>query len=636
MTDTFILTGTHQVEETPVRLSAGLLTADFTGGNLRSIRYDSIEVLRAIAFIVRDQDWGTYAPVVSNLRVEHEGGTFAVSYDARCVAPNGSVLGFRASITASAKSLVFDVTALPDGDFETNRCGFCILHPIVGLAGEPVTIEHIDGGTVETKLPYLIDPWQPFKSMRAITHQVMPGLRAECRMEGDSFEMEDQRNWSDASYKTYVRPLELPWPYVMPDGRENRQTITLRFLGAPDAAVKRKANDAPIPLALGSEGPRLPEVGIVVYPSDVAETSRNIDRLKRLGPQSLLLHFDPIAGHGIDDMRAFASLVDAYPVPATLEIVLPCRHAPAVELVDISAMVAAAGLKLAAVVVSPAVDRQSTPPGSKWPDCPPLEEVYAAARKAFPGVRLGGGMLSYFTELNRKRVPAGRLDFITHCTNPIVHTADDLSVMESLEALPFITASTRAIYGDKPYRIGPSTIAMRQNPYGSRTKDNPDNIRIAMADRDPRHSGLFGAAWAVGYMARVAAAGLEQLVLSSLTGPFGLVAGAGESVTGQGLRPLAHIVGALAARAGLTSIAVATDERRLAAVAVKSASGGTVVLMANLTPLAQVVDVSSVAGAGQSVEILDAESVAASTGWRTEKVAGGTLPLAPYAVARTD
>ena len=55
--------------------------------------------------------------------------------------------------------------------------------------------------SVETQLPDLIEPWQPFKSIRAITHSVRPGVR-ECRMEGDMFEMEDQRNWSDASYKT--------------------------------------------------------------------------------------------------------------------------------------------------------------------------------------------------------------------------------------------------------------------------------------------------------------------------------------------------------------------------------------------------------------------------------------------------
>ena len=40
------------------------------------------------------------------------------------------------------------------------------------------------------------------------------------RMEGDTFEMEDQRNWSDASYKTYVRPLAPAMALHAAQGRE--------------------------------------------------------------------------------------------------------------------------------------------------------------------------------------------------------------------------------------------------------------------------------------------------------------------------------------------------------------------------------------------------------------------------------
>mgnify|MGYP006195238293 CR=1 FL=1 len=43
---------------------------------------------------------------------------------------------------------------------------------------------------------------------------------------GDVFEMEDQRNWTDASYKTYVRPLALPWPYTLEAGTELEQAVT--------------------------------------------------------------------------------------------------------------------------------------------------------------------------------------------------------------------------------------------------------------------------------------------------------------------------------------------------------------------------------------------------------------------------
>ncbi|MGO8506614.1 hypothetical protein AB9F35_35310, partial [Rhizobium leguminosarum] len=76
-------------------------------------------------------------------------------------------------------------------------------------------------------LPRLDDIGKPFKDMRAITHAVMTDVQAECRMEGDTFEMEDQRNWSDASYKTYVRQLALPWPYQIPANQRVRQKTSL-------------------------------------------------------------------------------------------------------------------------------------------------------------------------------------------------------------------------------------------------------------------------------------------------------------------------------------------------------------------------------------------------------------------------
>jgi len=599
--DAFQLYGTQAVEAEPVRLSAGALSADFVNGNLRTIRHGGTEVLRAIAYIVRDRDWGTYEPELTDLVIDQRADAFSVSYAASCTGPDGSKLGFRAMIEGHADGgLIFDVSALPESDFETNRCGFCILHPIAGLAGSAVTVEHTDGSVADTKLPLLIDPWQPFKNIRAITHQVRPGVAAECRMEGDIFEMEDQRNWSDSSYKTYVRPLALPWPYKLPGGQTNRQTITLRIAGdgkAPAAA----ATPEPVRVTLGEPGPALPEIGVVIYPEDVEATLTKLSTLAALGPRQLLFHYDPTRGHGFEALRAFARLAEAYKSGTTLECVVACAGDLDAELSGVAGMVRRAGLRLDAIAVSPSVDRQSTPPGSAWPPCPPLEDVYAAARRAFPHIRLGGGMFSYFTELNRKRVPAGLLDFVTHCTCPIVHAADDLSIMQSLEALPFITGSTRSIFGDKPYRIGPSTIAMRQNPYGGATKDNPDGQRIAMANSDPRHAGQFAAAWTIGYVARVASAGLEMLTPSSFTGSFGLLASSGEPADEGAPRPLFHAVKMLCDLAGHQNVTTAaSDDTRVAALAGRSPAGETVVCLANLTAGEVQVDISGTGKASLS------------------------------------
>ena len=60
---------------TPPRvLRAGALTAEFEAGNLRYIRFGGVEMIRAVSFIVRDKNWGTYNPTISDLDDRGERG----------------------------------------------------------------------------------------------------------------------------------------------------------------------------------------------------------------------------------------------------------------------------------------------------------------------------------------------------------------------------------------------------------------------------------------------------------------------------------------------------------------------------------------------------------------------------------
>ncbi|MDM9623190.1 hypothetical protein [Rhizobium sp. S96] len=591
--DPFVLYGTHLVETPAVRLSAGKLEADLVEGNLRTIRYDGTEVLRAISYLVRDRDWGTYSPEISGLRITQDKDRFEVVYRAGCEGPDNTKLAIDVGIVGTSDRLDFVADAVSHTGFETNRCGFCILHPIVGVAGTPATVERVDGTLRATEFPELIDPWQPFKDMRAITHTVVPGVTAECRMEGDTFEMEDQRNWSDASYKTYVRPLALPWPYQIPAGDRIRQRTSLVIRGERYSRPAAIASDGSIPLELGTRTGTMPGIGVVVTPEEAGAVLAAKSLLSEIAPQEIIFHFDANAGHGMEAIERFKAIADGQRNRSTLELALPCRRSPAVETAEIADILRSASFRPDAIMISPSVDRQSTPPGSKWPDCPPLEEVYGAAHSAFPGIRIGGGMLSYFTELNRKRVPADDLGFVSHCTNPIVHAADDLSVMQTLETLPFITRSVRAIYGEKPYRIGPSSIPMRQNPYGSRTMENLSGNRIPMANLDPRHSGRFAEAFALGYAIRVLDAGLECLTLSALTGPFGLVAGPGEPTRQGDWRPLFNTVRTLSMLSGSRwQECVSSAPSKVLAFAVTGASGRKLHIV-NVTAEEQTLDCGS-------------------------------------------
>jgi D-apionolactonase len=628
--------GTDQNLPAIRRLTAGRLTAELVEGNLRTVSYDGLKALRAISYVVRDKDWGTYAPIIDELVIDEGGNEFTVTYRAACRGSEGQGLIYRAAIHGTEAGITFDVTAEPETDFLTNRCGFCILHPIVNLAGTPVAVEHAGGQVEQSVLPDLIEPWQPFKDMRAISHQVCPGLTAHCRMEGGVWEMEDQRNWSDASYKTYVRPLALPWPYVLPRAAVDRQTVTLTIKDQRERRLA--ASSAPrqevVDILLEPSGAAAPKIGLAIAPEEVDSALAQIERLREVGPQVLLCHFDPTAGHGLDAMKGFARIAASYSAEMTLECVVPLHEPHETELSHIAELVRTAGLPLSAVAVSPSVDRQSTPPGSAWPECPPLEDVYASTRKAFPDIRLGGGMFSYFTELNRKRPPVKELSFVTHCTCPIVHAADDLSVMQSLEALPFITRSARAFIGDKPYWIGPSTIGMRQNPYGSRTMDNPNNERVAMASWDPRQDGLFAAAWMIGYAARTVDAKLEVLTIGALTGPFGLL----QEGPGAGrVRPVFHAASGLSLLAEKELIGCRSSRPAdVIAVGAIGEQDRPTIWVANLTDRRQSARIASKRTRWQ-VSKLDERSVeAASYGLldNTLRMEGGTLTLEPFAIAR--
>jgi hypothetical protein len=642
-----ILFGTEQTVPKPKILRAGSLTVEVEHGNLRYIRYRGVEVLRAVAFLARDRNWATYGPIIENLKIGQGPGNFTVGYDATCK-DQRQELRYRATITGRADgSLRFEADGRAITDFLTNRVGFIVLHPLEGVAGAPAEVTHTDGRVEQARFPRLISPAQPLFDVRALAHEVMPGVRATCTMEGDAYEMEDQRNWTDASYKTYIRPLARPKPYTLRAGEAIRQSVSLAFQGAPSAPPARTDEGTSVEVG-GPTGRAMPRIGLWVPPAQAERSVAVADQIGTLGPSLLVGHLDLRDPSDAAALRHLRALAEAVGAPVVLEIVLPNQRAPAEELGEAAAAVRASGLSLEAVVPSPQEYLKSWQPQEQWPDCPLLEEIYGAARAAFPGVLVGGGMLSYFTELNRKRPPVGHIDFITHATCPIVHDCDDRAVMETLEALPWVAESVRGFAPGKPYRVGPSMLGMRDNPYGAAPMPNPENRRVAMAINDPRQRGLFGAAWDLGYAARMAEAGVEALTLSAPVGAFGVVYARTDfpqpwfDQRGAGIYPVYHVMRGMAAAAGLPQLATNVSNGSAVQAIAHRMDGGAVLWIANLTGAAQRVRVAGLPSAHGRVACLDLAgfetAVAGPDGWEAsaEERAADALELGPYAVARIE
>ena len=198
------------------------------GSQLRHLTFDGIEVLRAVGLVIRDAWWGSHVlePSACNVQAgdsQWRRDTSGVVRDA----DGNALLGWQLVLQVGQQGLVATARLTPHKDFTTSRAGLMLLHPLAGVVGEPVAITHGDGRVEEGHFPDLISPAQPFLDIHQLHHTPAPGLHAHLHLSGDTFEMEDQRNWGDASFKTYNRPLTWPCPYVLEAGRCVEQQVVL-------------------------------------------------------------------------------------------------------------------------------------------------------------------------------------------------------------------------------------------------------------------------------------------------------------------------------------------------------------------------------------------------------------------------
>lgn len=472
------------------RIGKGRLEVVTDGLGLRTISFAGHKVLRALTWPVRDANWGTM-PV----RAEHEeiGND---RYRLRFSGPDSLFSGQFDLSLPDEQTLVATLALSFSTDAMINRAGFTLLHPIRGVAGEPLTIRHPDGSTDDSHFPRQIAPAQPALEIAGIEHRV--GLVAvRIDLEGEVFEMEDQRNWSDASFKTYCRPLSRPAPYPVAMGEDVWQRVTISLASdEPSVAAPERdetETDAILPQVMLAWEQGLCSLG------GIASAAR-LPLLARIDLATDAAAIAALAAHG----------------RVAVEIVYD-------DLPDLDRQIArirASGLRPMRLAALPRSYLRSYQPAGPWPEGPTPDTALAPLKAAFPDTAVGAGSLTNFTELNRWP-PRVRSDFLTFGNTANVHAADDRSVMQTLEALPDIFASAKALSPGLPLHLGLFAIAMRTNPYGATVQPNPDRLRLPMVQDDPRQGTEFAAAYAAAILALAAEAGVESVALAMTDGPLG-------------------------------------------------------------------------------------------------------------------
>lgn len=530
-------------------LQAGAWTAILEDGGLRRVRWSGVEIVRGIYCAVRDRDWGTVPADVRYTRVETTPERFEVRF--RATHREGDIaFSWDGEIDGDASGTIcFRMAGTAETTFERSRIGFCVLHPMeqAGIA----LIADTDAGEARAAFPEEISPHQPLTGIRALRFSPAAGMEARIAFEGDVFEMEDQRNWTDASYKTYCTPLSLPYPVRIGQGERVAQQITVRATGG--FGERAAAEPEPVTLALGTErsAERLPALGTSLAKPIERLTETEIEAFRELRLSYLHAELSLDANDWRERLANAIAGCRALGAGLVVEAVAGDRSEAVGELAE-----RLAEARDVDIVLYPFDRRTHLVPEAS------VEIARHARDRANGTFRIGGGTRAHFAELNRaERLPEG-IGEVSFSISPQVHAFDDESIMETLGAQRVAAANAVRLAAGLPLRVGPVTFKQRYNPVGTSEANE-----VSPPAADARQHTLFGASWVLGSIRACAAGGASAIAYASATGESGLLVEEGRTPIYALLESLApyrsgEIVGTRGGPEGLVSFAL-RDRGRL-------------------------------------------------------------------------
>ena len=487
-----LLYGHETLPPKPLLLRAGPLTMSFEPDNafLRYVRLGDHEIVRNIYAVVRDQNWNTIAWKVSNLKTDARADSFDLTFEVDCHEREVHYFWKGAVRGAADGTVTFAFDGEAKAGFRRNRIGICVLHPVAECAGKAVNLEHTSGTREETAFPKSIAPWQPLKDVRAITHEVAAGVRAEVRFEGEVFETEDQRNYGDASFKTYSTPQDLPKPVAVNPGDRVQHKVTITLLNPEQKRVLPVVQGRSAQLSI-STTPVLakPALGLHMAKHGQPLTELEAERLRAL--QLAHLRTDiTFAGNWKEELRAASVQATQLHLPLQCGIHLgPDAEA---ELAEFARELEVVRPKISLWIIYQQ-GHAMVPPGT-----------IQLARRHLAGfgaqILLAAGATPFFTEFNRDRPPADSTALPCYPNTPQVHLKDPVTMIENVADIIETIETAKTI---SPQQVVLAPITLR--PWHKVPK-GPDNVSSGQlpGDVDPRQVSLFAAAWTLAHISRVA------------------------------------------------------------------------------------------------------------------------------------
>ncbi len=558
----------------PLQLTAGPITLLYENGYIRSLFLGSVELLRRIYVAVRDPYWNTIEYEVSNEVFSLSEKHFQIHFD--CHHRRGEIdFRWRGRVSGSESG---EVTFSMDGEaisaFKTLRIGFCILHPL-SLKGVPAEIQHPDGTLGKAEFPQSISAHQIFKNVSRISFSPRAQINATIEMFGSTFETEDQRNWTDATFKTYCPPIDQQGLRLVTPKETFSQCIKLIATGTSEA----NNTNAMICLNENAESYAVPEIGTAVYPQ-VKFTDAAARRLGAAALSHVRIDIDVSAPDIGEQIKRAASIAESLETNMELALFFTDEYVG-----EITRLLVSLGEEATIPVKRFLIFHRNRAVTPNYLVASLREALTTYAPESF----VGGGTDNYYVEINRENPSTDNLDFICFSATPQVHTFDNAAVMENAAGLAEVLKDVQRFSNDLPIVVSPLTIRPRKR----RTAPLKDG------GADSRLREQFGASWTLASFISCAAQNLRSITCHTAFGDDGLM-----DENGSAVGPALYLIGFIQAFKGGTCLVVKTGKPHLNACILKKGSERRL-LIANCASEKKRVDLNCMSHKRARVLILD-------------------------------
>jgi len=501
-----------KVQKPLLALKAGRLSLYYQQGNIRHISDGRNEIIRMIYSALRDREWLNINPVISSEKVQRGSDNFRIEYTCNYFSDKPLFKAVYIIEGRSDNTLIFSFEGEVLNSFEKNRLGFCILHPVKECSGKPCELIHTSGDKEILSFPSLISADQSFLDLKAM---IWDTENSKCRLEftGEIFETEDQRNWTDASFKTYCTPLSLPGPVKLSTGEKLSQKIELKVVekDSPSGII----GDSAIKISF-EKGEKInkPEIGIGCS-TRVNPLTENEARLLKL-VNADHYRYDIYLFEQEWMTKADKSLSEARALGCKSELALFFDENYKDQTDNIIKWIEDRKPEISVIILLHKTAYVT--PGEL------LEHTSHLFRQIAPSARICIGTNANFAEINRERPAEQGFDLLTYSIHPQEHASDNLTLIENLEAQKYTVESAAEFSFGRGIWVSPVNLQRRFNA-------NIENYETAVqgssfpAQVDSRIMSLFGACWTAGSIKYLSESGAKGITYYEAAGERGIIQG---------------------------------------------------------------------------------------------------------------